>query len=98
MTNRGYAPSVRAAAERIAAAWLRDHAYCDCAIQQQAIALRLLPVVAMFEAELERGARADHEALHLRLSIYLVRAHDELCKGLHRPGESALRLGPGRSN
>lgn len=83
-------------AEEIAAAWLLAHGYCDCAIQQQTVSRRILPAVAMFERELDDALPEGLALTRDRLAIYLTRRHDDLCKGLHRPGASAAVRHHGR--
>ena len=89
MPYPAYPPIVRDAAERMAAAWLEGHGYCDCAIQQQIIARRFLPVLAMFERELTLNTPAARAEVSERVAHYCTRAHEDLRKGLHRPGASA---------
>lgn len=88
MASSGQTRTVREAAELLAGEWLVEHAYCDCAIQRQTITLRLLPVVAMFEEEIQRNTRYARQEMGRRMAIYLMRAHDDLTRGLHRPGAS----------
>ena len=89
MPESGYPIEVRQAAERIAGEWLREHGYCDCAVQQQRLAHRLLPVVGLFTREIRLGTRYGIEDMTARLAVYLTRTHDDLSRGLHRPGASA---------
>lgn len=89
MPNTGPGRAVRPAAEHLAREWLQTHGWCDCAIQIQTVATRLVPVVAMFEHEIGRNRPEDWGQMQWRIGIYYKLADRELARGLHRPGASA---------
>lgn len=80
---------IRPMAERLAIEWLQGQELCDCAIQVQQVAIRLLPALAMFEDEIRRGYSSQVADMERRMAIYCRRARRQLAEGLHKPGASA---------
>jgi hypothetical protein len=89
MAEPCYSLIVRRTAERVATAWLREHGYCDCALQVRTVARRMLPIIQAYERAFAFDSAAEWLHGEPRLQATWEWHQQALTKGLHRAGASA---------